>query len=224
MKYFNTLPSVITSDYNGNTLTLKNILTRATLLPQLETNPLLFYTYTSQEGDTPETVAYKYYGDQYRYWIVLYGNGSLDPQFDWPLSSQQFSKYIVNKYMSVATNEQYTPTASNTANAYIFSQVMSYTQNTKHHYDKIITTTDNITKTQSIKTIEIDANSANQVVTGITTVTFSDGSSATQSVSVNPVSIYDYENTLNENKRNIKLINNSYVGAMESQFQSLMSK
>jgi len=219
MKYFNTLPSIITSDYNGNTLTLKNILTRAALLPQLETNPLLFYTYTSQEGDTPETVAYKYYGDQYRYWMVLYGNGSLDPQFDWPLASRQFNDFIIAKYTNDAAN-----TLSISANTITSNQILSYVQNTIHHYDKIIATTDNTTKTQSIKTIEIDANSANQVLTGITTITFSDGSSATQSVSVNPVSIYDYENTLNENKRNIKLINNSYVGAMESQFQSLMSK
>lgn len=180
MKYFNSLPSVITSDFNGNAITLKNVLTRASLIPQLQNNPLVFYTYTTQEGDTPESVAYKYYGDQYRYWIVLYGNGSLDPQFDWPLSSTQFSKYIVNKYMSVATNGQYTPTASNTANAYIFSQVMSYTQNTIHHYDKIIATTDTTTGTQSIKTIEISSDVANSTIAGTTTVTFSDTSKATQ--------------------------------------------
>lgn len=219
MKYFDTLPSIINSDYNGNTIVLKNLLARATLLPQLETNTLLFYTYASQDGDTPETVAYKYYGDQYRYWIVLYGNGSLDPQFDWPLSSQQFGSFIISKYINDAAYD-----LNISIDIITNSQVLSYLQSTIHHYDKIITTTDNTTKTQSIKTIEIDANAANQVITGTSTVTFSDGSSATQTVFVSPISIYDYENTLNENKRNIKLINSSYVGAMESQLQSLMSK
>jgi hypothetical protein len=219
MKYFNKIPSIITKDYNGNTITLKNILTRATLLPKLETNPLLFYTYTSQDGDTPESVAYKYYDDQYRYWIVLYGNGSLDPQFDWPLSSRQFGDYIISKYTNDAANS-----LNISANTVSTSQVLYYTQSTVHHYEKSIATTDNTTKTQSVKTIEIDGDTANSVISGKTTISFSDGSSATQSISVNSVSIYEYENTLNENKRNIKLINKSYVGSMESQFESLMSK
>lgn len=219
MKYFNTLPNILTSDYNGNTLTLKNILKRAVLLPQLQNNPLLFYTYTSQDGDTPESVAYKYYGDQYRYWIVLYGNGSLDPQYDWPLPSRQFVDFIVSKYTNDTANS-----LNISANTVTSSQVLSYVQGTIHHYNKIIITTDNVSKTQSAKTIEIDANTANSVISSTSTVTFSDGSSATQITSVVPVSIYDYENNLNEDKRNIKLINNSYVGAMESQFQSLMSK
>jgi hypothetical protein len=219
MKYFNTLPSVITSDYNGNTLTLKNILTRATLVSQLQNNPLLFYTYTTQDGDTPESVAYKYYGDQYRYWIVLYGNGSLDPQFDWPLTSRQFNDFIIAKYTNDAANA-----LSISANTVTSNQVLVYTQNTLHHYEKSIATTDNASRTQSIKVIEIDGTTANQVVSGTTTISFADGTTATQTVSVNPISIYNYENTLNENKRNIKLINSNYVGSMESQFQSLMSR
>jgi hypothetical protein len=217
MKYFNTLPKIITTDYNGNTLTLTNLLTRASLLPQLQNNPLLYYTYTTQEGDTPEGVAYKYYGDQYRYWIVLYGNGSFDPQFDWPLNSKQFSNFIVSKYTNDATNS-----LNISANTITPFQVLTYTQSTIHHYEKSIATTDNASKTQSIKIIEIDGSTANQVSSGTNTITFSNGDSATQTVSVNSVSIYNYENTLNENKRNVKLINSSYVGAMETQLQSLM--
>lgn len=219
MKYFNTLPSIITSDYNGNALVLKNLLTRATLIPKLQNNPLLFYTYTTQDGDTPETVAYRYYGDQYRYWIVLYGNGSLDPQFDWPLTSQQFGDFIISKYRNDAANS-YNISANTVTN----SQILSYVQGTLHHYEKSISTIDNVTQTQSIKIIEIDAITANQVVSETTTVTFSDGTSATQSVSVSPISIYDYENNLNENKRNVKLINKSYIGSLESQFQALMRR
>ena len=217
MKYFNTLPNILTTDYSGNAIVLKNLLTRAKLLPQLQDNLLLFYTYSAQESDTPESVAYKYYGDQYRYWIVLHGTQSFDPQWDWPLTSRQFGDYIVSKYKSDAANS-----LNISANTVSTSQVLYYTQSTVHHYEKSIATTDNTTRTQSIKTIEIDGDTANSVISGTTTISFSDGSSATQSISVNPISIYDYENYLNEDKRNIKLINNSYVGAMESQLKSLM--
>jgi len=217
MKYFNTLPSILTKDYSGNRIVLKNLLVRAKLLSQLQNNPLLFYTYSVQDGDTPESVAYKYYGDQYRYWIVLYGNQSLDPQWDWPMSSRQFGDFIVSKY----TND--TANAFNvSSNSVTSSQILSYTQGTIHHYEKVITTLDNVTETQSVKIINVDGNTANQVVSGVTTITFSNGTTATQTVSVNTVSIYDYENYLNEDRRNIKLINSSYVTQMESQLKSIM--
>ena len=62
MKYFETLPSIITTDYNNNLIVLKNLLSRAVLLPQTQSDALLLYNYSVQDGDTPETVAYKYYG------------------------------------------------------------------------------------------------------------------------------------------------------------------
>ena len=217
MKYFNTLPSILTTDYSGNKIVLKNLLNRAVLLTQLSNNPLLYYTYAVQDGDTPETIAKKYYGDQYRYWIVLHGNKSMDPQWDWPLTSRQFGDFIIQKYTNDTANAQ-----NISANSVSLSMVLSYTQGTLHHYEKIITTTDTITQTQSVKTIEIDADTANQVIQTTNTVTFNDGSQAKQSISLNPISIYDYENNLNESKRNIKLINSSYVLSMENELKSLM--
>lgn len=217
MKYFNTLPSISSIDYSGNRVVLKNLLVRAKLLTQLQNNPLLYYTYSVQDGDTPESVAYKYYGDQYRYWIVLYGNQSLDPQWDWPMSSRQFGKFIVDKY----TND--TANAFNiSANTVTSSQVLSYTQGTIHHYEKVISTMDNVTRTESVKIVNVDGDTANQVSSSTQTITFSNGTSATQTTSVNTVSIYDYENDLNESRRNIKLINSSYVTQMESQLKSIM--
>ena len=74
MKYFNSLPSVINKDSNNNLYLLKNILIRTKLLSQISRNPMIFYKYTIQEQDTPESIAHKYYGDVYRYWIVLISN------------------------------------------------------------------------------------------------------------------------------------------------------
>ena len=65
MLYFNTLPKVITPDQNGNYILMTNILTRATLIEELQNNPMLFYTYNIQDGDTPEIIAEKYYNETY---------------------------------------------------------------------------------------------------------------------------------------------------------------
>ena len=208
MKYFNSLPYLTTTNIDGNLYALKNLLIRTQMIPQLAKNPLLFYEYNLQDGDTPEIVANKYYGDPYRYWIVLYGNSNImDPQADWPLSSQQFSNYLNDKYAEAAGG---------------INNVRSYIQGTVHHYEKIVTTIDNATQTTSIKTVEIDYDTYVSIVPFSTTKTFPDRTSVVYSISTKAVSIYEYENVLNESKRNIKLINSSYATDMETQYQTLV--
>jgi len=219
MKYFETLPSIVSTDYNNNLIVLKNLLSRAVLLPQTQSDALLLYNYSVQDGDTPETVAYKYYGSVDRYWIVLHGNQSLDPQWDWPLTSQQFQKYIVGKYKQDTANSLNISVSSVNE-----SQVLSYTLATVKYLEKIIITKDNTTQTKSAKTIRVNLNAYNAITPSETNVNFSDGSSATRSITKRIISVYNYENNLNESKRNIRLINASYVGSLELQLQSLMSK
>ena len=206
MRYFNSLPYITNVDSNGKTFVLRNILIRTQLIPQLSTNPLLYYAYSLQEGDTPEIVANKYYNDPYRYWIVLYGNQNvMDPQKDWPLSSQQFILYLNDKYGDVANGD-----------------VLAYTQSTIHHYEKVITTIDGDTQTTAIKTVEVDQNTYNNIITSTQTQVFPNGSRVSYSVSGAVVSIYDYENNLNESKRNINLINANYASDIENRYQTLV--
>ncbi len=74
MQYFDTLPKIIQTDNVGISRVFTNLLARASIIPDVLKNPLVYYSYDIQEGDTPETIAYKYYGDSYRYWIVLFAN------------------------------------------------------------------------------------------------------------------------------------------------------
>lgn len=209
MLYFNTLPKVLSTDYKNNGITLTNIITRAEIKPSLLKNPLIYYSYDLQEGDTPDIVAEKYYGDSYRYWLVLFSNQILDPQGSWPKNSRQFEDYINVKY------------ASDAANASI-SSVFAYTTSTAYEYRKTITTVDNDSLTTSTVTIIIDEDTYNSTETGTKTATFSSGSSVTQTTETSVVSIYEYELELNEAKRNIKLINSRFAGQFEDELKSLM--
>ena len=209
MEYFSALPFLTTTDGNGNSIVLRNLLIRTGLIPQLAKNPLLMYRYAVQDGDTPEIVANKYYGSPFRYWITMYGNPQMmDPQSDWPLSTKNFTIYLQDKYAT---------SANGTAN------VLSYTLGTVHHYEKVITTIDNTTKTTAIKVVEVDQDTYNSIIPLTTTSTFPDGSSITYTVEPNAVSIYNYEDQANESKRNIDLINSTYASAIETQYQSLVS-
>jgi hypothetical protein len=207
MKYFNSLPFIANQDSNGNYYFLKNILIRTKLVSQLAKNPMLFYKYSVQDSDTPESIAFKYYGDQYRYWLIFMANEIMDPQWDWPLTTQQFLKFLKDKYSAVAGGD---------------NNVLSYTQGTVHHYEKLVTTVDNNTQTTAIKSVIVDQETYNLIQSSTQTRTFVDGSTVTYTTGKNAVSIYDYENDLNESKREINLINSNYVSDMESQYERLI--
>jgi hypothetical protein len=209
MRYFNSLPNLVAQDTSGNSVLLKNLLIRTQLLPQLAKNPLLFYQYAVNDTDKPEIIADKYYGDSYRYWLVLYANPQfVDPQADWPMNSQQFTVYLQDKYAEAANGA---------------ANVLSYTQGTVYQYEKVITSIDNTTGTKAVKTVVVDENTYLNILPSTTTQSFPDGSSITYSVAQNALSIYDYELGVNEAKRSINIINSNYATGLESQYQALVN-
>jgi hypothetical protein len=200
MKYFNTLPKILTSDNNSNGILLTNIMARASLIPEALKNPVLYYTYDIQEGDTPEIIAHKYYDDSYRYWIVLFTNQITDPQWDWPMSSSIFEKYIIKKYTGTGIN--------------VYSDV--------HNFEIITTQTDLATKTTTKNSITVGIEQFLAEIPRTSTYTLPTGA-VTVTTSIRGVSYYTYEEELNESKRNIKLLNKSYVDEFESELKRLMN-
>jgi hypothetical protein len=199
MQYFDTLPKIVQYDNVGTGRVFTNLLARASVIPELLKNPALYYSYDIQEGDTPEIVAHKYYGDSYRYWMVLLANEVLDPQWGWPMSGNVFNNYLISKY-------------GETFN----------TQSTVHHYEKTLTQFDSGTNTTTTNTVEIDLNTYNTTFETTKNYTLPTGD-VTVTTSKNAISYYDYESNLNESKRNIRLLNSSYVNQLETELKNLMS-
>jgi len=198
MQYFDTLPKIIQYDDKGIGRVFTNLLARASVIPELLKNPAIYYSYDIQEGDTPEIIAHKYYGDSYRYWIVLLANEILDPQWEWPMSGQVFNNYLTAKYGDI--------------NVY----------STTHHYEKTITQYDFGTNTTTSNTVEIDEDTYTSLEE--TTKTFSlPTGDVSVTISKNAVSYYDYESKLNESKRTINILNSNYVNQLETELKKLMS-
>ena len=104
-KYFDKFPKVA-YDIN-NTLystreAVTNIFFRLGIMRQALQNSDAYYVYDIGEGDTPEIVAEKVYGDSGAGWLILYANQMIDPQFDWYLDYEQFNKYVASKYRRAA--------------------------------------------------------------------------------------------------------------------------
>lgn len=198
MQYFNTLPKIIKTDSKGNSIILTNLLARASLVSDLMANPAVYYKYDIQDGDTPEMIAHKYYGDSYRYWIVLFANQIIDPQFQWPMTGAVLSDYIAKKYPNDNPGDF-------------------------HSYEKTITQIDTATNTTTINTVVVNEDDYNNTTPGTRTYSLPTGDViVTTTLSI--VSIYDYENRLNEANRNIKILKSSYVNQIEKEFKTLMAK
>jgi hypothetical protein len=207
MNYFDTLPKFIYTNTDNIPRIATDILTRSNIIPKLQNSPLLYYKYTIQDSDTPEIVASKYYGDPYRYWIILYVNQMFDAKWDWPLNYHNFSAYMEDKYSSAANG----------------MSVLAYTQTTIDHYEKTITTIENDSQQVTTDIYLISSDEYANVIPS--TITYSvANTTVTRSISARSVSIYDNESTLNDNKRNINLLNSQYVSKFESEFIQLMSK
>ena len=209
MLYFDTLPKIITVDKNNNPVIATNLLSRASIIQNLLVNPALFYTYDIQDGDTPEIVASKYYGDPYRYWLVLFSNQILDPQWQWPLSSLQFGSYMEDKYGALAAANNQT--------------MVAYTQSITKEYRKIYTSYDSTTSNTTTINYTIDQNTYTNLITGTQTVNLPSGASCTITIEKTPIDLYTYEVEQNEAKRTIQLINSIYAGQFEQQLDSLMN-
>jgi Base plate wedge protein 53 len=210
MRYFQALPNILNTDYNGNQVVVKNLITKAVLTDTLLYDPLIFYQYDIQDQDTPESIANKYYGDPYRFWLVLLPNQILDPQWGWPMSQKLFGDYLNDKYSALAAANNQT--------------VQAYTQGTIQNYIKQIQTTDNLSQNTTIRTYTLDANAYANTFPGSPQTIGSGAYSVTITTTKYTQYILDYELQQNEAKRTIYIINSSYVTSLESQFSQLMSQ
>jgi hypothetical protein len=178
-----------------------DILSRVNMLSSIKNQTLVYYLYDVQDGETPEIIASKYYDSPNKHWIILLANDIIDPYYDWVLSSTNFESYINSKYGSF-TNAT--------------TQI--------HHYEKIITKTDSVTRTISVKRYEIDSGTYSSLPSSsIETFNLKDGNSVQVKTTKNIVYAYDYENELNESKRKIKIIDKTYVPQIEKEMVALLN-
>ena len=104
--YFTNLPKV-GYDINGtgkdSFLSVTNIMKSVRFKPSVLEDIIDYYPYYVKEGERPDIIAHAQYGNIGYAYLIMLVNDIYDPNFDWPLSSQIFEKFIINKYGSVTT-------------------------------------------------------------------------------------------------------------------------
>ena len=212
-KFYPKTPYVSNTSSSGVEV-VTNIIARFAFENKLKENANAFYKYTIKDSDNPEIIARKIYGNSERHWIVLLFNDIIDPQFDWPLKYETFTRYVDEKY----STSDYADTANTSVSGLSWAQNVSNVQS----YYKVITRT-SADGTQIQEKLEVDANTYANIGTSQVSYTLSDSSTIVESITTDTKTYYDYENELNEAKREIKILKEEFVSQVEKEFKRVIS-
>ena len=173
MTYFDMFPNIYYSAKGDGKFTImKDIMSRVKLIANVKENILGFDYYDVKDGETPEMIAHKYYGDVNLHWSILVANDIVDYYDEWPMSVQRFEEFVKEKY----DNPQGI-----------------------HHYE--------ITQTSGDANIKIDV-----------------GMNTTDYPSATAISNYQYEDSLQEKKRQIRLISPDFIDQFVKEFERKMNE
>ena len=75
-----------------------DILRRVKLRANIRNGMFMFDNYDVKEGETPEIVAFKWFGDAEYHWVILMTNNITDRYYEWPLTQPQFQLHLEDKY------------------------------------------------------------------------------------------------------------------------------
>ena len=106
--YFANFPRIPYDNYGtGDFRLTPNILKRIAVRANVKTTTSLFDTYDVKEGETPEMLAAKLYGNPEFHWVVLMMNDVVDRYHQWPMSRRQFLAHLNDKYTNVDAVHHY---------------------------------------------------------------------------------------------------------------------
>ena len=83
---------------NGNYKLLPDILRRVKQRNVSASGQFIFDTYDVRNGEKPEDIAYKWFGDAQLHWVILMTNNVKNRYYDWPMNSVQFQAMLEDKY------------------------------------------------------------------------------------------------------------------------------
>jgi len=199
----------------SNFETVTNLTFRVGVIKSVLSNISSYYEYVIKDGETPEILAGNLYNNPEAYWIILYANDIYDPQYDWPLDYTSFQKYIINKYGSYEAAQA------------------------DHHYEMVIEREESSTGIITINSFRINESSlvANTAPSQVDipfdnydnlpdegewiTIDMGNNKTVRQRTYRRAISIYQYEDDLNESKRFIKIIKSDYYPIIQKEFNAL---
>ena len=176
--YFQRFP-LMAYDIKGTSVykLVPDILRRVKLRSGIRSGMFLFDNYDVKDGEKPEDVAFKWFGDPQYHWVILMTNNITDRYYEWPMTQPQFQEFLEDKYDN---------------------------PDGIHHYE--------ITRTSGRTT----SNGPGDISHLVEVNSDEDGASS--------VSNRDYEERLQDQYRQIRLLDPKYITAFTEEFFALVRK
>jgi len=76
----------------------KNFFRRYKINEDIFQYAVFFKKYTIVDGERPETLAEKAYGDQFLDWVILLTNNMVNAQYDWPRSNYEMYRIVEEEF------------------------------------------------------------------------------------------------------------------------------
>lgn len=194
ISYFSNFPKI-----KINNVLATNITLRAAFIERLKLNSSVFYPYVVKDGETADAIATWYYGAPNYDWMIYLANNIIDPHTEWPKSTIQFDEYIFKKYGSIQeAKSKIEFYRRNPDIAYIYTDGSGFTTTPNNMADKVETNSDIRITPETYSLIQ-------------------------DQINYFPVYSYDYENEMNEERRNILLIDNSLKNKITTELSNLLN-
>lgn len=158
----------------------------------------MIFSYLMLENETPEIISYKFYNTMDYNWVIMFINNKFDYINDFPLSEQALLKFCVSKYGvdNVYETHHYEDAHSNTVDEYYYD----------YNGDSGAVKTGVLAQEPIWKTFSTDTQTLLKTNTG------------------KVVTNYEYEEKLNESKRNIFLIKPSYINQFVKKYETALKE
>ena len=180
MSYFSRFPLFVYDvKNNSNYKLLPDILRRVKLRATIKSGGMLFDKYDVKEGEKPEDVASKWFGDPELHWVILMTNNITDRYYEWPMNQAQFAEFLTDKYGAGS-------------------------EDGIHHYE--------ITKSSGRTTSKGPSDYSHLVEVN------SDTDNASS------ISNREYEERIQDSKRQIQLLDKSFLGDFIAEFDRLIAE
>jgi len=197
--YFRRLPNLdypsLLKNRESNTdfIQTKNLFRRTKIREDLFANFMQFDKYEIVGDERPDNVSEKVYGRDDLDWVVLLSNNIVDINNEWPLSQLQLNRFLSDKY---------TP-----------QELVSI-----HHYETL-ELRDNKNQLILPAGLVVDEDFNLEYLSG---GQIKSTNSLVEGRPVRAVTFFDYENDLNEQKRNINVIKKDFLGMFIKDFERIM--
>ncbi len=176
----------------GDYIAVKNFFKRVQLRGDIFGDITFFTKYKILGDERPDNVAHKIYNDSTYDWIVLLSNNILNIQTEWPLKQRDLDAYLLNKY----------DTYDNLYNGI-------------HHYESVELKNNN-NVTLLAPGIRVSKGYTYTYFDSLLDVVVTSGDLST------PVTNYEYEIKIEDEKRNISLLKPIYLGVAFDDMEKIM--